>query len=51
MINTSEQLGGALGIAALTAVELGVNFHSSSTRSSPSRGSTRPRTRPNARAT
>ncbi|MGD9735427.1 MAG: MFS transporter [Solirubrobacterales bacterium] len=27
MINTSEQLGGALGIAALTAVELGVNFH------------------------
>ena len=26
MINTSEQLGGALGIAALTAVELGVNF-------------------------
>ncbi len=28
MINTSEQLGGALGIAALTAVELGVNFSS-----------------------
>jgi EmrB/QacA subfamily drug resistance transporter len=27
MINTSEQLGGALGIAILTAVELGVNFH------------------------
>jgi EmrB/QacA subfamily drug resistance transporter len=27
MINTSEQLGGALGIAALSAVELGVNFH------------------------
>jgi MFS family permease len=27
MINTSEQLGGALGIAGLTAVELGVNFH------------------------
>jgi len=27
MINTSEQMGGALGIAALTAVELGVNFH------------------------
>lgn len=27
MINTSEQLGGALGIAALTAVELGVNYH------------------------
>jgi EmrB/QacA subfamily drug resistance transporter len=27
MINTSEQLGGAIGIAALTAVELGVNFH------------------------
>lgn len=27
MINTSEQLGGALGIALLTAVELGVNFH------------------------
>jgi len=27
MINTSEQLGGALGIAALTAIELGVNFH------------------------
>ncbi len=26
MINTSEQMGGALGIAALTAVELGVNF-------------------------
>lgn len=26
MINTSEQLGGALGIAILTAVELGVNF-------------------------
>ena len=26
MINTSEQLGGALGIAALTAVELGVNY-------------------------
>jgi len=26
MINTSEQLGGAIGIAALTAVELGVNF-------------------------
>ena len=26
MINTSEQLGGALGIAALSAVELGVNF-------------------------
>jgi EmrB/QacA subfamily drug resistance transporter len=27
MINTSEQLGGALGIALLEAVELGVNFH------------------------
>lgn len=27
MINTSEQMGGALGIAALSAVELGVNFH------------------------
>jgi EmrB/QacA subfamily drug resistance transporter len=27
MINTSEQLGGALGIAILTAIELGVNFH------------------------
>jgi EmrB/QacA subfamily drug resistance transporter len=27
MINTSEQMGGALGIALLTAVELGVNFH------------------------
>ena len=27
MINTSEQLGGAIGIAALTAVELGVNFN------------------------
>jgi MFS family permease len=27
MINTSEQMGGAIGIAALTAVELGVNFH------------------------
>jgi EmrB/QacA subfamily drug resistance transporter len=27
MINTSEQLGGALGIAGLTAVELGVNYH------------------------
>jgi EmrB/QacA subfamily drug resistance transporter len=27
MINTSEQMGGALGIAILTAVELGVNFH------------------------
>ena len=26
MINTSEQLGGALGIAALTAIELGINF-------------------------
>jgi len=26
MINTSEQFGGAIGIAALTAVELGVNF-------------------------
>jgi EmrB/QacA subfamily drug resistance transporter len=26
MINTSEQLGGAIGIAALTAVELGINF-------------------------
>ena len=26
MINTSEQLGGAIGIAALTAIELGVNF-------------------------
>lgn len=26
MINTSEQLGGAVGIAALTAIELGVNF-------------------------
>jgi len=26
MINTSEQLGGALGIAILTAVELGINF-------------------------
>lgn len=26
MINTSEQMGGALGIAALTAVELGINF-------------------------
>jgi len=27
MINTSEQMGGALGIAALSAVELSVNFH------------------------
>jgi EmrB/QacA subfamily drug resistance transporter len=27
MINTSEQMGGAIGIAALSAVELGVNFH------------------------
>jgi EmrB/QacA subfamily drug resistance transporter len=27
MINTSEQLGGALGIATLSAVELGINFH------------------------
>ncbi len=27
MINTSEQLGGAIGIAALTAVELGTNYH------------------------
>jgi EmrB/QacA subfamily drug resistance transporter len=27
MINTSEQLGGALGIAILGAVELGINFH------------------------
>jgi len=27
VINTSEQLGGAIGIAALTAVELGVNYH------------------------
>jgi EmrB/QacA subfamily drug resistance transporter len=27
MINTSEQLGGAIGIATLTAVELGVNYH------------------------
>ena len=27
MINTSEQLGGALGIAILYAIELGVNFH------------------------
>jgi EmrB/QacA subfamily drug resistance transporter len=27
MINTSEQLGGALGIAILAAVELGVNYH------------------------
>jgi EmrB/QacA subfamily drug resistance transporter len=27
MINTSEQLGGAIGIAALTAIELGINFH------------------------
>lgn len=27
MINTSEQLGGAIGIAGLAAVELGVNFH------------------------
>lgn len=26
MINTSEQLGGALGIAILTAIELGINF-------------------------
>lgn len=26
MINTSEQLGGAIGIAGLTAVELGINF-------------------------
>ncbi|HUB99504.1 MAG TPA: MFS transporter [Solirubrobacterales bacterium] len=26
MINTSEQLGGAIGIAALTAVELGINY-------------------------
>lgn len=26
MINTSEQMGGALGIAGLTAVELGINF-------------------------
>jgi EmrB/QacA subfamily drug resistance transporter len=27
MINTSEQLGGAFGIAALAAIELGVNYH------------------------
>jgi EmrB/QacA subfamily drug resistance transporter len=27
MINTSEQLGGALGIGILTAVELGINFN------------------------
>jgi EmrB/QacA subfamily drug resistance transporter len=27
MINTSEQMGGALGIAVLSAVELGINFH------------------------
>jgi EmrB/QacA subfamily drug resistance transporter len=27
MINTSEQLGGALGIAMLGALELGINFH------------------------
>jgi EmrB/QacA subfamily drug resistance transporter len=27
MISTSEQLGGALGIAILSAVELGINFH------------------------
>jgi MFS family permease len=27
MINTAEQLGGAVGIAALTAIELGINFH------------------------
>jgi EmrB/QacA subfamily drug resistance transporter len=27
MINTSEQLGGALGIAILAAIELGVNYH------------------------
>jgi hypothetical protein len=27
MINTSEQLGGALGIAILEAIELGINFH------------------------
>jgi EmrB/QacA subfamily drug resistance transporter len=27
MINTSEQLGGALGIAVLSAIELGINFH------------------------
>ncbi len=27
MINTSEQLGGAIGIAGLTAIELGINFH------------------------
>jgi EmrB/QacA subfamily drug resistance transporter len=27
MINTSEQLGGALGIAIFEAIELGVNFH------------------------
>src|ERR1700742_2920805 len=27
MINTSEQMGGALGLAVLSAVELGVNFH------------------------
>jgi hypothetical protein len=27
MINTSEQLGGALGIAILEAIELGVNYH------------------------
>jgi EmrB/QacA subfamily drug resistance transporter len=27
MINTSEQLGGALGIAILSAIELGINFH------------------------
>jgi EmrB/QacA subfamily drug resistance transporter len=26
MINTSEQFGGAIGIAALTALELGINF-------------------------
>src|SRR6201999_2703032 len=28
MINTSEQLGGAIGIAGLSAIELAVNFHS-----------------------
>jgi EmrB/QacA subfamily drug resistance transporter len=28
MINTSEQLGGAVGIAGLAAIELAVNFHS-----------------------
>jgi MFS family permease len=27
MINTAEQLGGAVGIAGLTAIELGINFH------------------------